>query len=302
MSAHVPVRRREPCREPGFTTIEVLIASSLLLIVTGAIAALATPMRDGVERSLGRADLTGASRFAIERLATELREAGSPATVASPETRLRELLPSVVTLADLDSGAPQSPGGALQVASVPAAAPQGLLAAPASAGTVFLELDLTARCTSVGLACGFRPGASAVLFDSSHFAIVTIDSAADAGVVRVTSPIPTAFSAGAVLATLVITSYGLRPEADGSMRLVRRRQGSEQPLLDHVVGLIAETVGPDAFNITKLNLSVRLEAASAAMRGPAGYLFRRAGSTTRARQWVPDVEMRATIALRQGTS
>ena len=98
MSAHVPVRRHEPCREPGFTTIELLIASSLLLIVTGAIAALATPMRDGVERSLGRADLTGASRFAIERLATELREAGSPATVASPETRLRELLPRLDVL------------------------------------------------------------------------------------------------------------------------------------------------------------------------------------------------------------
>ena len=31
MSAHVTVRRREPCREPGFTTIELLIASSLLL-------------------------------------------------------------------------------------------------------------------------------------------------------------------------------------------------------------------------------------------------------------------------------
>ena len=155
-------------------------------------------MRDGVERSLGRADLTGASRFAIERLASELREAGSPATVAAPDRRLRELLPPVVTLADLDSGVPQSPGGAIQVASVPAAAPQGVLVATAAAGTVFLELDLTARCTSVGLACGFRPGASAVLFDSSHFAIVTIDSVADAGNVRVTSPIPSAFSAGAV--------------------------------------------------------------------------------------------------------
>jgi hypothetical protein len=300
MSAHVARRRGKPCR--GFTTIELLIASSLLLIVTGAIAALATPMRDGVERSLGRADLTGASRFAIERLASELREAGSPATVAAPGTRLRDLLPSVVALADLDSGAPQSPGGAIQIASVPAAAPQGLLAATASAGTVFLELDLAARCTTVGLACGFRTGASAVLFDSSHFAIVTIHSVADAGLVRVTSPIPSAFPVGAVLTTLTITSYGLRPGADGSMRLVRRRQGSDAPLLDDVVGFVAETVGPDAFNVTKLNLSVRLEAASAAMRGPAGYLFRRAGSTTRARQWVPDVELRATIALRQGTA
>ena len=45
------------------------------------------------------------------------------------------------------------------------------------------------------------------------------------------------FDAGAVVASAVTTTYGLRPESDGSQRLVRTSTGGvEQPVLQHVVG------------------------------------------------------------------
>jgi hypothetical protein len=289
-------------RESAFTTIELLVASSLLLVVTGAIAAMALPMRDAVERSLGRADLTGSSRFAVERLLADLREAGSPPTVTPAGARLEAMMPPVVTLQDLQTHLAQSPGRAVQIASVPALAPQGELAAPVTAGTVSLPLNLTSRCTAVGLACGFRPGMTAVLFDASRFAILSVQSVDDVGTVRVAAPVNDGFAAGSVLAALSISVYGLRLNADGSSRLVRVRQGSEQPILDHVVDFAIEQTGPDPFRVRRVQLRLRLEAASAALRGPAGYLFTRGGAATRARQWVPDIEVRTSVALRQGAS
>jgi Tfp pilus assembly protein PilW len=288
--------------QPGFTTIELLIASALLLIVVAAVAALAMPMRDAVERSLGRSDLTGGSRFALQRLAADVREAGSPASVVAGGPRLDALLPTIVVLQDLDSGGSQPSGRAVRTVAVPFLAAQGVLGATAAAGTVFLRLDPARPCTAVGLACGFRTGMSALLYDATRATVVSVASVTDGGVVQVAAPIATTFGPGAVLAAVTTTSYGLRPESDGSWRLVRVRSGSEQPVLDHVVDFAIAIAGPDLTPVNRVDVRLRLEAASAALRGPAGYLFRRAGTSTRARQMVPDVELRASIALRVGGS
>ena len=102
-----------------------------------------------------------------------------------------------------------------------------------------------------------------------------------------------------VLAAIEVTTVGLRLDADGSWRLVRSKQGSEQPVLDHVVAFDVDVHGPDPLHVVRVDLRLRLETASAAMRGPAGYLFRRGGTSQRAHQWVPDVELRTSIAPRQ---
>ena len=288
--------------QAGFTTIELLVASTLLLIVVAAVATMAMPMRDAVERSLGRSDLTGGSRFALQRLAADLREAGNPASVVAGGPRLDALVPTIVVLQDLDSGASQSSGRAVRTVAVPFLAAQGVLGAPAAAGTVFLQLDTARPCTAVGVSCGFRTGMSALLYDTARATVVTVASVTAAGVVQVAVPIATAFAPGAVLAAVTTTSYGLRPESDGSWRLVRVRSGSEQPVLDHVVDFAIAIAGPDPTHVNRVDLRLRLEAASAALRGPAGYLFRRAGTSTRARRMVPDVELRASIATREGGS
>jgi prepilin-type N-terminal cleavage/methylation domain-containing protein len=73
----------------GFTLIELLVASAMLLGVMGLVAALSLPLRDGFERSLGAADMTSGSRTVLDRLAAEVREAGSPASVGdAPPARV----------------------------------------------------------------------------------------------------------------------------------------------------------------------------------------------------------------------
>ena len=294
------IRRRAPSQLiAGFTTIEMLIATALLLTVTASIVALATPVRDAVERSLGRTDLTGGSRFALDRLAAELRQAGSPPTLAAETVRFETLVATIVPLADLDSGLVQSPGHAIRTVSVPHQAPQGRLSAAVASGTVLLPLDPSAPCTAVNAACGFRPGMLALLFDDTSSQFVTVQAIGTAGEVRITSPLAGAAPEGAVLTAIEILTVGLRPDADGSWRLVRSKQGSELAVLDHVVSFEVETRGPDPLHVTRVDLRLRLETASAAMRGPAGYLFRRSGTSRRAQQWVPDIELRTSIAPRQ---
>jgi hypothetical protein len=294
-------RLRAAVRIAGFTTIELVIATALLLAVTASVAALATPVRDAVERSLGRTDLTGGSRFVLDRLAADLRDAGSPPSLLPGAARFEMLVATVVSLADLDSGIAQSPGRAIRTVAVPHLAPQGVLAAMAAAGTVALQLDPTGPCTAVTTACGFRPGMPALLLNETNAQFVTVQSVGTAGEVRLASPLAGTAAMGSVLTAIEITTVGLRPDADGSWRLVRSRQGSEQPVLDHVVSFDVETSGPDPLHITRVDLRLRVETASAAMRGPAGYLFQRAGTSARAQRWVPDVELRTSIAPRQVT-
>ena len=52
----------------------------------------------------------------------------------------------------------------------------------------------------------------------------------------------------------------------------------------------------DLLRIRKIGITLRVEAASAALRGPAGLLFTRAGSSRTPSRWLPDQELRFEIA------
>ncbi|MFN2446835.1 MAG: hypothetical protein ABR606_14790 [Vicinamibacterales bacterium] len=54
----------------------------------------------------------------------------------------------------------------------------------------------------------------------------------------------------------------------------------------------------DLFRIRRVDLRLRVEVASAALRGPAGRLFRRPGAGSRSASWVPDGELRLTVVPR----
>ena len=82
---------------------------------------------------------------------------------------------------------------------------------------------------------------------------------------------------------------------------VRVRHGVDQPLIQQVVDFAVETRGSDPLRVRAVAVRLRLEAA-AHLRGPAGVLFRRAGTSRRAQAWVPDVEWTTLVAIRRGES
>jgi hypothetical protein len=366
----------------GFSLIELLLSCLLLMAVTGAAAAMAIPARHAFERTIGSADLIGGARAALERLVSDVREAGSGASVGSDLYAAADVLASVVPLGGIDLP-PAVPGQAIRITRVPAEAPQGILRQPVAAGDTTLVLETASNCAIGGEACGLRPGTNALVFDQSRAEPVVVTAVAPGGVVLLSTGVRAPYEIGAAVASVVITTYGLRPEADGSQRLVRMMAGGpEQPLLQHVVGFEVHmmatssptaastddstpTYGPtppppgiddprdawgpgencmfsrdgngrliarlapsassslvalssssladgpwcadaldplrydaDLLRIRLVELRVRVEAASAVWRGPVARLFRRPGNERNAARWVPDVELRALVRLR----
>ena len=282
----------------GFTLIELLIAAAVVMAISGALAAMMAPLGTAIDRAHASADMDGGARAVIQQLAADLRLAGSAASVASPHTRLAGVLPPVVLLRDLDSGDVSLPATAVRITYVPHLAAQGILNVAAAVGDTVLRLETTARCATGVPACGFRPGDPAILYTSAAVATVAIEAAAN-DAVTLGSPLTAPFPAGAVLAAFVRVTYGTRSVADGSQRLVRvSTGGAEQPMLDNVVTftLAADTGNP--LDAGRVSWTLRVQAPSAAFRGPAGALFRHGGTATRPRAWIPDVEHRMSVAVR----
>ena len=369
----------------GFTLIELLIACLLLTLVTAAVAAIAAPARNALERTLGAAEVSAGGRATLERLLFDVREAGSGAAIGQQGLDLSDVMPVVVPRASLDDLTVATPGEAMTVTRVGLGAPQGALLYDAAAGSTVLQLDTTDRCVNVGVACGFQPGMIAVVFDPSRASTVVVRAVTAGGFVQLSAALPVAFAAGAVVASATTATYGLRRNADGSQRLVRSSpEGPEQPVLQNVVGFEVRaygeamaplpaaidgsppTYGPrappggqddprdiwgagenctiarsgdgsalarlpstapasepavlatgtltdgpwcaddgdparfdaDLLRIRGVDVRLRVEAASATLRGSAARLFQRPGTEQNAGRWVPDVELRTRIAVR----
>ncbi len=366
----------------GFSLIELLVACLLLMAVTAAVAGMAVPARHAFERTLASADLTGGTRAALERLASDVREAGSGGSVGIDLVSVSDVMASIVPLAGFDSP-PATPGQAIRITRIPPRAPQGVLRQAAPAGETTLVLEGSSNCSVGGDACALQPAMTALIFDAARGEPLVVAAVAPGGIVHLASPLRSSFDSGAVVASAVTTTYGLRPESDGSQRLVRTSTGgAEQPVLQHVVGFEVHamattaptpgqlddphpTYGPippltgiddprdswgpgencmfmrdgdgrlvarlpskalgsmetldtlslndgpwcsDALDATRFDadllrirlveLRLRVEAASAVWRGPVARLFRRPGTERNAARWVPDVELRLTVRLR----
>ncbi len=71
---------------------------------------------------------------------------------------------------------------------------------------------------------------------------------------------------------------------------------TDLPVVDHVVKLAFEHIGYPSTR--RVGVTLRVEAASASLRGPAGALFTRAGTSTTAQRYVPDREVHFDVAPR----
>ena len=282
----------------GFTLVELLMATAVVMAISGALAAALAPLGSAIDRTHAKADMDAGSRSVVQQLASDLRLAGSDASIAWPHARLARVLPPVALLRDLETGAIALPATAIRITYVPYLAAQGMLDVAAAAGDTLLRLETMSRCATGLPACGFRPGDSALLYTSAAVTTVAIDAVAN-GAVTIGAPLTVPFPEGSVLAGFVSVTYGIRLAADGSHQLVRvSTGGAEQPMLDNVVAFTLLTDTGHPLEAGRVSWTLRVQAPSRAFRGPAGSLFRRPGTATRMRHWIPDVEHRMVVALR----
>lgn len=316
--------------------MELTIALGLTLTITAAAAAIADPARALLAFQPERSDLAQRLRVGVDTLTHDLVNAGVESPAFALSRRSRNVI--AVVLPFRRGRVASDPPGTFRsdivtVINVPASPAQTVLAADAAAGAATLRLARTAPCGGGVNLCGFVPGTMAVIFDDSGvFDLVAIgdvlDSSSEVVVDAWDAGSAAAFRAGATIVEARVRTYYLKNDPVAHTSQVMRADGAaggDLPVLDHVVGLdfdYADEVGTaltsaelgdgpwlpnavdplrwdaDLLRIRTIGVTLRVEAALAALRGPTAALFRNPGTSRSANAWMPDQTIRFRVSPR----
>jgi type II secretory pathway pseudopilin PulG len=196
----------------GFTVIELLIALTIVMLISGALASVVTPARAAFDRVPAELDLQQRGRTAIEVLSQAIR--------------------SAISIAD-----PGAAGGALATLTVitpVAAGARGVTDTNQSGTSMVLA---TTPCPNVKDVCGFTPGAAAVITDGDGQYDVFIVTSTIPGARQLSSDrsLSHAYPAGSTVVEIEQSTFSLSSQADGSLSLIRETAaGAIQPIVDFV--------------------------------------------------------------------
>lgn len=221
----------------GYTLVELVIATAVMLTMTGAVMTL---LHDGLARTPvleDAADLHQRARVAVDVISADLRAAGN-GTLTGP---LSAVLPAVEP-----RGAQGGPGSAsadaVTIRYVPALAARSRLAQPLEPASDVALLE-PAGCPRLTTACGFATGMRAVVFDpAGQMDGVLVELIAPDLLVLsgAAAPRSVTYAAGSEIAQIVETSYTVDP---GTRQLRRSEGGGTFAVTDNVEGLTFEYFG-----------------------------------------------------------
>jgi len=223
--------------ERGYTVVELVIATAVMLAMTSAVMTL---LHDGLVRTPvleDAADLHQRARVAVDAIAADLRAAGN----GTPTGPLAAVLPAVEPRGA--GGAPGSASaGAVTIRYVPALAARSRLAQALEPASSVALLE-PAGCPRLTTACGFTSGMRAVVFDPGGQMDGVLIAAIGPGLLALSAsaaPRSVAYGAGSEIAQIVEASYVVDP----STRQLRRSEGGGTfAIADYVEALTFEYFG-----------------------------------------------------------
>ena len=305
--------------ERGYTIVELVVASAVLL---GVMTAVTTLLHDGLAAAPmidEHADLQQRARVSFDRLSADIAQVAAGPR-GGPLTRV---VAAVLPRAG-GAAAASANDDVLSVRYVPPHGAESTLRDPLPPGVESVAIESADRCPRNTVACGFTAGSAALLVDDSGQSDVVAVDAIAPGVLTVRdidTPRTATYPAGARIMTLAEVTYTL----DSATRQLRRREGGGSfPLADNVTELRFEYFdaafvrlpltslvdGPfrgagrmafdaDLLRIRTVRASVRLDTGVDAFRGRDVRVFRRPGTATGPRH-VPDLIAAVDVAVRNG--
>ena len=306
-------------RDSGYTFIELLVASAILITVSAAVLGL---LHDGLAASpvLEEAtDLQQRARVSVDALAAELRAAAA----GPPSGPLSRYFAAVEPRAAADPPGTAS-ASALTVRYVPPNGAHSRLSQPLAPGVPTAFVETASPCPVGTTACGFNAGMTAVVFDpSSAASFVSVDAIAP-GALTVTDLVAARAQthlAGSEIAEALQVSFVFDP---GVRQLRRLEGGGSFVLADNItsvtfeyfaagmsplplglfqdgpfVGAGAMAFDADLLRVKTVRATLRFETGVDRLRGIDPRLFARPGTATGARV-LPDLIARVKVALRNG--
>lgn len=240
--------------EHGFSLLEVVFATALMLAVTGAVFAMLHPAQGAFAVEPERSDMQQRLRVAADALWRDLMMAGSGAYRGPHAGSLLYYLPPVLPFRQgvINDDPPGTfAADRITLLSVPATTAQATLAAPLTGATPIFSVRAQTGCPldpSTGSAaplCGFEKDQTVLVFDTTgNYALFTITAvsggtgtlAARAPARRATSTFP----AGSKIVEAESHAYYLRTDAGAGAHQLMHYDGSgnaDVPVADNIVGL-----------------------------------------------------------------
>ena len=240
------VRARVPAAA-GFSLLELLIATAVLLAVAGGALRLIDPAGHAFAAQPEAADLQQRMRVGVDALRRELLMAGAGTYTGSPGGPLLSVFAPILphSVGTLVPGSPDHPDpGVVTLMYVPSTPAQTTTSTDLTSEGVELTVNGQPGCPVGDPLCGFRQGMHVLIFDAfggyDLFAIASV--AGDAMRLRHRDDrFATAYPAGSYITEVVSRTFYL----DTSDRRVYSYDGfrSNLPLVDNVVGLAFEYFG-----------------------------------------------------------
>ena len=324
-------------RDTGFSLLELTIALGLTLAVMTAIFTMMQTAHGASVVQPEAADMQQRLRVAVDTLTRDLTMAGAGAYVGSHTGPLNGAFAPVLPFRRGAVGSDPAgtfKSDTITLIHVPTTAAQTMLTADVVPGSATLQVAPRAGCAAGENLCGFSAGMTVLAYDAAGaFQTLTVAAVVDpASQVTTTGSPSTLFRTGTPVVEALVHIYYLKADAAAQTFQLIQYDGTENadvPVLDHVVGLTFDyygdpmlpgmtpitaaelTDGPwrpddaspdrwdaDLLRIRSVGVTVRVEAALAALRGPAGVLFTNGGTAREASRWIPDQEIRFRVSPR----
>ena len=236
-------------RERGFSVLEAIVATGLMLIVTASIFSLMHPARGAFAAEPEVSDMQQRLRVAADRLATDLIMAGAGAYQGPHSGPLVYFLPPVLPFrqgATKDDPPGTFASDRITIISVPSTTAQTTLASGLSGATAAFTPAVESDCPlepatgQPAALCGFARNQTVLVYDGTgSYALYTITAVVDS-TATLTAKMPAdadsaTFAAGSKIVEASSHTYSLK--SDSSQLMLAEGAGNDVPVVDNVVGL-----------------------------------------------------------------
>jgi hypothetical protein len=235
----------------GLALLELLVATAIALLLSGALLTMAAPSNGGFRTQPASVDVVQRLRAAVEALSSDLQAAGSGPVNPLSGVPLGSVVPCVLPYR-VGQRRPD-PAGTFRgdVVTAMSAAP-GMAAARLPSGFVGRDgvapVEPLPGCPAGNPACGIEAGMSVVLLDALGQWDLYGVAAVDGPRIRLEPRGPSSarpYPPGSWIVPIAISTHYLRPAAGSDGPQLMRYDGhqSDLPEVDHVVSLAFEYFG-----------------------------------------------------------
>jgi hypothetical protein len=248
MTTQHGILRRSPS-DAGFTIIELLIATAIMLTVTGTVFSLLNPTQGIYKTQPEVADVQQRLRVGVDTMQKDLVMAGAGTYMGSAAGALTNFFAPVmpIRIGEIDSD--QEKGvyyrnDAISVMYVPPSPAQTTIRAGMPMSSAELKVDAMLNCgpDRKDALCGFEEGMRVIIFDpSGAFDWMTITEVQDAALhmQHNRDKLTNSYTANAAITQVATHTYYLKSDASTNTYQLRHYDGDQVdlPVLDDVVKL-----------------------------------------------------------------